>query len=399
MVKTNGTEKLKKQYCKKNLKNMKITEKDVIPILKDLIKIKTENPPGKTIDAIDYVKKIFQKEGIDTIIQEYAEDRANIIASYGEGNNSIILTGHLDTVPAGDETKWRFPPFAAVEHEGNIYGRGATDMKGAVAAFIAVFIALRRSNIKMKKKIVFLGTSDEEIGMDGALAAKKEGIMEDCEFVLIGEPTELNIGIAEKGTLWIKVRIFGKSAHGSTPHLGISAIEGATKLIPEMQKAVPNFNHKILGRSTLNIGQIAGGTLINVVPEYCEFKCDYRLVKDDLREGVKKKINEIINEFNLKSPSKAEIEILHEIPAIELNRENEIIEKLKQNTTKIGKDKIIGLNYGTDGAMLVPEFNIPFVIMGPGKLNQLHVTDEFTEKQEVIDFANLVYNTLVEIYS
>ncbi len=381
------------------MRDMKITEEDVIPILKNLIKIKTENPPGKTLDAVEYIKNIFEKFGIETKIQEYAEGKANVIASYGEGRITIILTGHLDTVPAGDETRWKYPPFAAEEHNGMIYGRGSTDMKGAVAAFIAVLIALKENKIKLNKKILFLGTSDEEIGMDGSLAAKQDGIMEGCEFVLVGEPTELQVGIAEKGTLWIKVKVFGKSAHGSTPHLGISAIEGAASLIPKMKEAVPEFSHEVLGKSTLNIGKISGGTLINVVPEYCEFRCDYRLVADNLREGVKRKILEIIDEYNFEGPARAEIEIIHEIPALELSREDEVVKTLKQKAFEIGKEKIIGLNYGTDGAMLIPEYNTPFVIMGPGKLDQLHVTDEFTEKQEVIDYANLVYDTLIETYS
>ena len=376
-----------------------ITEKDVIPILKKLIQIKTENPPGNTLEAIEYIKDIFQTNGIEIKIQEYAEDRANIIAYYGEGDGTVILTGHLDTVPSGDQTKWQYPPFAAKEYEGKIYGRGAADMKGADAALIAVLIALKKNNIKLKKRIIFLGTSDEEIGMDGAKAAKEDGIMEGCEFVLIGEPTELQAGVAEKGTLWIKIKVFGTSAHGSTPHLGVSAIEGAVTLIPKMREVIPEFTHKIMGKSTLNIGKITGGTLINVVPEYCEFRCDYRLVSDKLRNEVKNKIEALIDDFNRQGPSRAEIEIIHEIPTIELNQENEIVKFLKQKATDLGKDRVIGLNYGTDGAMLIPKYNVPFLIMGPGKLNQLHVTDEYTEKQEVIDYANIVYHALIETFS
>ncbi|MHA1198943.1 MAG: M20 family metallopeptidase [Candidatus Heimdallarchaeaceae archaeon] len=376
-----------------------ITEEDVIPILKDLIKIKTENPPGNTIPAVNYIKNIFEEHGIETKIQNYAEERANVIAHYGESDETVILTGHLDTVPSGDETKWKYPPFAAEEHDGRIYGRGSTDMKGADAAFIAVLIALKENNIELKKKIIFLGTSDEERGMDGAVAAKQEGIMEGCEFVLVGEPTELQVGVAEKGTFWVKVKVYGESAHGSTPHLGISAIEGAAILIPKMKEVIPDYTHEIMGKSTLNIGKISGGTLINVVPEYCEFRCDYRLVADNLRKGVKSKINEILDDFNRKGPARAEIEMIHEVPAIELIREDEVVKNLKKKAANLGKEDIIGLNYGTDGAMLIPDYNVPFIIMGPGKLDQLHVTDEYTEKQEVIDYANLVYDTLVETYS
>jgi len=378
---------------------MTITEEDVIPILKDLIKIKTENPPGTTIEAVNYLAKEFEKSGIQTEIQEYAEGKANIIAEFGENEKTVIITGHLDTVPAGDEGKWKYPPFDAIEDEGRIYGRGSTDMKGAVAAYVSVMKKLKENEVKLKKKIIFLGTSDEEIGMDGSLAAKNAGIMENCDFVLIGEPTELKIGIAEKGTLWIKVAVTGKSAHGSAPHLGISAIEGAAKLLLRMKEAVPELDHAVLGKSSLNIGKISGGTLINVVPEYCEFECDFRLVDDNLREQTKKTINDIIEKFNNKQEAQAEIKIIHEIPAIELKEESAFVELLKNKAKELGIHEIIGVNYGTDGAMLVPDYNTPFVIMGPGKLDQLHVTDEYTEKKEVLDYANLVYQAILESFS
>ncbi|MHA1869013.1 MAG: M20 family metallopeptidase [Candidatus Heimdallarchaeaceae archaeon] len=378
---------------------MKITEEDVIPILKKLIAIKTENPPGKTIEAVRYLSNLFTEAGIRNRIQEYDNEKANLIVEYGEEEKTIILTGHLDTVPAGDENRWEFPPFSGEEKEGRIYGRGATDMKGAVAAFVAILLKLKENNIKLNRKIIFLGTSDEEIGMDGAVEVRKTGIMKGCEFILIGEPTELQLGIAEKGTLWFKVIVEGKSAHGSTPELGVSAIEAAAKLIFQLKNAVPDFEHKILGKSTINIGKIKGGTLINVVPEYCEFECDLRLVADNLREETKEKIAERLKRFNAEEKAKAHIEMIHEITAIELKEKTSFFKTLVEKVNQLGKEKIIGLNYGTDGAMLVPEFDTPFVIFGPGKLNQLHVTNEYTEKEEVIKYSNLVYDSIVESFS
>lgn len=375
-----------------------ITENDVIPILKELIKLKTENPPGFTMNAVKYLEEELEECGIHSKIQEYSEGKANIIAEYGDGVKSIILTGHLDTVPAGDENKWKFPPFGSIEDDGKIYGRGSTDMKGAVAAFIAIMKYLKENNVKINKKIVFLGTSDEEIGMDGAVVAKDSGIMENCDFVVVGEPTDLKVAIAEKGTLWIKVKVEGESAHGSTPHLGINAIETAAEVIPLMKTAIPNFEHKILGKSTLNIGKIEGGTLINVVPEYCEFKCDYRVVADELRGQIKEKIEDIVKSVNNRSEAKVSIEIIHEVPAIELKDPPEFLQILAKNA-KQSEDEFIGVNYGTDGAMLVPEYDTPFVIIGPGNLDQLHVTDEYTEKDKVITFANLILNSILESFS
>ena len=381
------------------MNTMKIVEQDVIPILKKLINIRTENPPGFTIEAVQYLSNYFREISIKNSIQEYGEKRANIIAEYGDGDKTIILTGHLDTVPAGDESKWKFPPFSGSEEDGKIFGRGSTDMKGAVAAYVAVLAKLQQENVMLTRRIIFLGTSDEELNMDGSQFARNKGIMEGCEFVVIGEPTELKIGVAEKGTLWIKIRIEGKSAHGSTPHLGISAIEGAAKLIPKLKEVVPIFKHEILGNSTLNIGKIAGGTVVNVVPELCEIECDFRLVADELREEIKEKITEVISNFNQEEETKVSFEIAHELPAIEMKGDSEFFEDLKRRAKEKGAEAIIGVNYGTDGAMLIPDYGTPFVIMGPGKLDQLHVTDEYTEKEEVIEYANIIYNALVDNFS
>lgn len=375
---------------------MNIEKQDVIPILKKLIRINTVNPPGFTSEAIKYLTDYFNEIGIETRIQEYGEKRANIIAEYGEGEKTIILTGHLDTVPAGDESKWKFPPFSGTEQDGKIYGRGSTDMKGAIAAYVAVMTLLKKSNVKLNKKIIFLGTSDEELNMDGSLFAKNKGIMKGCEFVVIGEPTELKIGVAEKGTLWIKIKIEGKSAHGSTPHLGISAIEAAVELIPKLKEILPTFEHNILGKSTLNIGKITGGTVVNVVPELCEIECDFRLVAAELRDEIKEKFNEVLNKFNQENEARASFTIAHELPAIEMKEDSAFLDDLKNRAKEAGAEEIIGVNYGTDGAMLVPDYGTPFVIMGPGKLDQLHVTNEYTEIDEVITYANIVYEAIID---
>ena len=148
-------------------------------------------------------------------------------------------------------------------------------------------------------------------------------------------------------SLWVKLKIIGKSAHGSTPHEGINAIEGALKIIPQLYDCLEEKTNVILGKSTLNIGKISGGTLINVVPEYCEFKCDYRLVADSLREGVKSGLDNLLEAFNRSNKAKAEMEIMHEIPAIELTEKGQFFEAMKKKAIAAGKENIIGVNYGT----------------------------------------------------
>ncbi len=130
-----------------------ITENDVIPLLRKLIQFNTENPPGRTIEAVKFIANILKSGGIKCEIQEYKEDHANLIAEYGEGEKSIILTGHIDTVISGDKKRWTYPPLSGEEYDDNIYGRGSTDMKGAVAAFIDYHLVLMiiRLDLSLKK--------------------------------------------------------------------------------------------------------------------------------------------------------------------------------------------------------------------------------------------------------
>ncbi|MHA1205376.1 MAG: M20 family metallopeptidase [Candidatus Heimdallarchaeaceae archaeon] len=375
-----------------------IKEKEVIPILQKLIQFKTVNPPGKTINAINYVKKILSEKGIQCEIQKYSEDRANLFAEYGSGKESIVLCGHIDVVPPGDEKKWTFNPFEGIEHNGRIYGRGATDMKGSIASYIAILLKLKEKNIKLTKKIKLLITSDEEVGMGGAKAALNTDIMDSTHFLIIGEPTELKLSIAQKGVYWAKIKVYGKSAHGSTPELGVNAIEKAAELIAKIKKTIPSTKHPLLNYSTLNIGKISGGTSFNVVPEYCEFTLDYRVVPSVDYNEIRMKINRVLDQFNSKEDARAEFEEVHVIPPIESNSEIAFLDKLKEKLKEKGILEVIGVTYGTDGAVLVPPNNTDFVIFGPGRLDKLHVTDEYTLKDEVVTYSNLLFKTIVELF-
>ena len=249
-----------------------------IPILRELIKLNTENPPGETTEILSWIKNWAKKEGISSNIQKYEENKVNIVLTLGEADKSILICGHLDTVPLGDKDNWKYDPLSAKLINGYIYGRGSADMKGGVAAALGALKTLKNrcGEKDMSYSIIFLGTSDEEVGLGGALASLKLGILNNCEFLIIPEPTGKKVGIAEKGVLWFSVHSKGVSAHGSTPMKGVNAIEELVKIIPTLHRVVPKDQNKILGQSTLNIGAFNGGKSANVVPEDAVIHCDYR---------------------------------------------------------------------------------------------------------------------------
>ncbi|MFW9819193.1 MAG: M20 family metallopeptidase [Candidatus Thorarchaeota archaeon] len=365
-------------------------------ILKRLIQIPTENPPGKTTEIVKFlVNEVFLKEeGFQNEIISYLNNGIelhNLVTSIGSGENRIFLSGHFDVVPVGNQDKWVYPPFSAKEVDGKVYGRGSADMKGGITSLIGTMKLLKsNTNFLNNFELVFLGTADEETGMSGSFTLAERGYLDNPQLLVVAEPTDLNIGIAEKGLLWVKFRIYGRSAHGAMPNEGINAIEGALNIIPQLYDFLDNKENKILGQSTINIGKIVGGTKINVVPDYSELEVDFRLIPEILQESV-------INKLKLlKSKScNINIEIMKDHPALQTDKYHPFIKNLK----KLANSKYIGLSYATDAAYYVdPNNPFPFVIFGPGNPNIIHKINEYISVENIFKATELLTNALIQTF-
>jgi succinyl-diaminopimelate desuccinylase len=365
-------------------------------ILKNLVRIPTENPPGKTNEIINYlVSDVFKKaEGFHNEIIKYNKKNIvlkNLITRIGTGRNKIILSGHLDVVPAGEASQWKFHPFSAKEIDGKLYGRGSCDMKGGLTMLIGTIINLREYPELLKNySIVFIGSADEEAGMTGAYNCVRNGVMKDSVLLIVGEPTNMNVGIAEKGLLWADIHVNGKAGHASTPELGVNSIEGAMKIIPQLYDCLDRVNNRVLGSSTLNIGKILGGIAHNIVPDKTVLSVDYRYIPEQDYTRLHKKLLEI-EAF----PCEIKVKITHTLPALQSDSKIPFIQNLK----KINGRKIIGLPYATDAAVLVQKKNpVPFVIYGPGDPEVIHKPDEFIKLEDVIESTINLSQALLKTY-
>ncbi|MFX0050371.1 MAG: M20 family metallopeptidase [Candidatus Hermodarchaeota archaeon] len=371
---------------------------DSLMILKELVRLKSVNPPGNTRPIIKWIQDWADKNQIYVETQWIEKNKANIILSLGESKKNIVICGHLDTVPIGDPKNWQHDPLGANEEDGYIWGRGSADMKGGIAACLAALKSLKNTADakNLDYKIVFLGTSDEEIDFKGAKSAVDHNIMNNAEFLIIPEPTGLEVGIAEKGILWLVIRSIGKAAHGSTPEKGINAIEELTKLFPQLHAEVPTYYHKVLGQSTLNIGIITGGKSTNVVPEKAEIHCDFRLVPPINPFEYAKKIDRLIRKHDKTSPARFKTEIKQKYEAVQSSKENKFVKLFLEIANR--KD-VIGVNYATDAAVLIttPSKYVPFVLFGPGDPNAIHVANERVSVREVIEAESILLKFLMKI--
>ena len=357
---------------------------DSISILKKLIQYNTENPPGKTTEILTWINNWAKNEKLDSNIQVYEENKGNIVIKFGKANRSILICGHLDTVPLGNRDNWDYDPLSAKFVNGYIYGRGSADMKGGVAAALGALKNIKKQvkEEDMKYSIIFLGTSDEEVGLGGALASLELNILENCDFLIIPEPTGNNVGIAEKGVLWFSIHSKGISAHGSTPSKGVNAIEEIVKLIPTLHEIVPKDQHDILGLSTLNIGALKGGKSANVVPEEAVMHCDYRLVPPHQPREFSETIIKELDKITRNSPAKFTYAINQTMSGIQTSIQDPFVKRFIE---KANNQTLIGLDYGTDGAVLVENApkELPFVIFGPGDPKRIHVANERVKVADV----------------
>ncbi len=372
-------------------------KQEIVSILKNLVQIPSENPPGITKNIVKYlISDVFkEEEGFRNQIvinKKNGITLHNLISTIGNGDKTITLSGHFDVVPIGDASQWKILPFSAQIKDGRLYGRGSADMKGGIAFLIGAIKILSKIPEFLKKyKLMFLGTADEEVGMTGSITLSKQEVMKDSILLIIAEPTNLKIGVGEKGLLWVKLKITGKAAHGSMPQVGINAIERALEIIPQLRDFLGDRNNDILGNSTLNIGKISGGTAINIIPDQVILDLDYRLIPEQDQKLLIKNLNNLQKSELLP----INMEILKELPALMTDSNHLFIQNIKE----ISKNEIVGLSYATDAAHFIKSKNpIPFVIYGPGDPRNIHKTDEYIEIEQIFKAIEHLTTALLRTY-
>jgi len=345
----------------------------------ELIKMDTSNPPGGEKRAAEFCHQLLESWGYETQLIDHGEDRASLVAVMEglRGADVILIVGHLDTVPAGDLTAWKTDPFSGKIDQKYIYGRGASDMKGGLSVMLHTARLLRGK--KIKNTIIFAFTADEEGGCRGANALLDLDLIQNAKLILIPEPTSNQIGIAEKGALWLRLVSYGKSAHGSMPELGINAIEKMIKMINNLEiSSFREEHHPYLGSFTHSLNTIKGGIKTNVVPDCCDATLDIRTLPSQDHFQIMAAYSNSLNCMADKDPHIAyKLETIINKPGIEIDPTNPLVAQvLDLIQCKDRESRLIGLNYFTDGAVLVPRLKIPFLIYGPGDANQAHKNNE-----------------------
>jgi acetylornithine deacetylase/succinyl-diaminopimelate desuccinylase family protein len=359
-----------------------LPENQPADLARELVRMPTENPPGDEARAVEFLAEFLGDWGFETEVLRTDQGRLNLIARTGWGRRSptILLNGHLDVVPAGDESAWTVPPYDGFIQDGKLYGRGAADMKGGVAALLWAARLIQTSSDKPADgEIVVHLVSDEETG--GAQGAKflvDQGLAV-ADAAIVGEPTRLEVVIACKGAVWTRLTTRGKSAHGSVPHLGDNAIERMAEFFVKLREVPKAGEHHLLGPPTMNLGTISGGSKINVVPDRCSVEIDQRVLPGTGLEQARAGLKNLIEKHVAETGTEVDLEeILYAAP-YEIDPAEPIVRIALETAAEVtGKPKEPkGAKGFTDARFYVLEAGIPTIILGPGSITQAHTADEF----------------------
>jgi len=352
---------------------------NVVELLQQLIRIPSVNPddaPGtdKTHeqDIAEWLKPFLESHGFDVTLEEVLPGRPNLIArSPGPTDRPrIMLAPHLDTVGVGGMT---IDPFCGDIKEDKIWGRGASDTKGPMAAMIMGLVENKEILAELPVAVDFVAFMGEESVQQGSKHFA-EHHAEEYEFAIAGEPTLLNLVHVTKGATWITVEAHGKAAHSSQPQLGENAIMILARSLDMINRKLSNrlatYTHPILGHSTLNIGTIAGGSRPNIVPDYASAQIDFRTTPS-LQEagGAVELLENFISEMQLPICIKS----YHANPPMETPDDNPYIKSLLASSAI---SQTVGAPWFSDAAHLTSG-GIPSICSGPGSIDQAHTKDEW----------------------
>jgi len=329
-----------------------------------------------------------------------------VLRGQGKGR-SIILNGHIDVVPEGDRSKWKYDPFSAQLEDGKMFGRGTTDMKGGNVSLILAMEAVIRSGVKLNGDVIFQSVIEEESGGVGTLATILRKYTADA--AIIPEPTNMKLFIKQQGSMWFRITVEGRSAHGGTRYEGVSALEQAWKIHEGILVLEKKRNEKVddpLFRHIpiplpINIGKIQGGSWPSSVPDLVTLEGRIGVGPDESMEDVKKELKESIS-----SLCAADDWLKGHPPAVEffgaqwvpnaVHSDHPFALLLEENFQSVyqRKIKIEASPWGTDGGLLGKVANIPTLIIGPGETRVAHYPNEYIETKEVIQAAKLFALTL-----
>jgi acetylornithine deacetylase or succinyl-diaminopimelate desuccinylase len=319
----------------------------------------------------DFLASVAARAGLDIEFQKVLPSRSNLIARLspkGRVRQRVLLAPHMDTVVAEDKA------FVPVKKGDRLFGRGACDTKGSIAAMLSALAELAKDGKRPNEtEFIFAALIDEENAQAGSRALADSGL--NADLAIVGEPTELRVVTAHKGSLWLRLETRGKAAHGSRPELGRNAVHEMARIVHALEtdyaRKLKRRKHSLLGSGTINVGTIVGGLQPNIVPDRCSITIDRRTLPGETETTVRREILDLLRAQKLKATFTSEK--LAPCNALETNIRLPLV---RQFMHSVGQNEPLGVHFFCDAAVLA-EAGIPSVVFGPGNIAQAHTANEW----------------------
>jgi acetylornithine deacetylase or succinyl-diaminopimelate desuccinylase len=374
------------------------TEEQSLDVLKDLVAIKSDN--DNELKVASYLKDLLAKYDIESEIKIIRGNRANLVAEIGHGKPVLGISGHMDVVAAGNLDDWNSDPYQLTEKDGQLYGRGATDMKSGLAALIITMIELHHQGLPQKGTIRLMATMGEEVGEEGSGYFLKDGSMDDVDGLVIGEPSGYNIGYAEKGSMDIKFTSKGKASHSSMPEKGFNAIDPLMNLLIDANKTFrdENIKHDSIGPLIFNTTLINGGTQVNSIPDHAEAEINARTIPEYDNQKVIDVLNDLVKKYNDQGAKISFDAYMNEFPVL-MDPKNALVAPMKKLMEQYTNEEVhvTPISAVTDASNLVQKkpSDLPFLIAGPGN-DTPHQINEHVDKQMYLNFIDIYEKLFID---
>ena len=383
-------------------------EEQVISLCQKLIQQKSYS--GEESGVVGVLSENMKQMGFE----EVTVDKYGNIIGCIKGNRpgkKVLFDGHIDTVPVTEEAEWLYPPFAAEIHDGKIYGRGTSDMKGAVAAMTCAASNYAKDTGKdFAGEIYVAGVVHEECFEGVAAREISKNVRPD--YVVIGEASQLNLKIGQRGRAEIVIETFGKPCHSANPEKGINAVYKMAKVIGAIRTLVPT-HHPVLGDGILELTDIKSAPYpgASVVPEYCRATYDRRLLVGETKESVLEPINGLLEKLMAEDPElkvKAsyavgrerchtgnEIEGERFFPGWLYDKDDDFVQAVYTKLTEKGfTPEITQYNFCTNGSHYAGEAKIKTFGLGPSTENLAHTLNEYVEIEQLTKVTECYYGVM-----
>jgi succinyl-diaminopimelate desuccinylase len=368
-----------------------------------LVRIESENPPGNERACAQFIYEWLLERDIDAeLLDRPFEDRPQVAARVGSGEPTVVLNGHLDTVPAGDPDSWEYPPFGGEREDGRLYGRGSVDMKTGLAIAMLTMVDYRDRLPPGTGTLVFHGAIGEETGDPGTRTLLEAGY--DGTYGIVLEPTDFHVATRAKGLVCYNLTVHGESSHASRPDQGDNAILQAQPVI----EAIASYDDRLRTRTDELVGSAyasvtefaadVGGNL-GVIPGEAEFVLDRRVLPGESISDVETEVSDLLDAIEAEHGIDVTYEEIQRYEPASVPTHCSLAELLRSHTRtyRNGVDNPWGIEAATDVRNLVHDAGMEAVTWGPGSLAEAHTVDESVDLDAAADGYVILHDALDEL--